>query len=179
MEFLAGKVFAQWSIKNNLPEPERLAAESLVNKLGLRQIKDQEALDFALEWIADKAKNSDEAAKALFNTIFWVSPLMAKIYIRCWGSLVTRLAEPNEVVKAIKLVEIILLKPLLFLLVSRTELSDARRFMEKPLFSRWYTACLSARLDRQAIAKVIGENALRWLEDERTRQLAERSLRTP
>jgi hypothetical protein len=267
---------------------DRLTVVSLVNKLGLKMhhITDQqETLYFVIEWIADKAKNQDEAAKTLFNTIFRLSPLMEKIVtpwlkfsIRIWGFLVTHLGELKArytstaallvsgitfmaslawfiinflerihpyvstytlmvmsvltsilssffllgqrssrsatehprillattfiLMSTISSIDYIFLvmglverpaidfpSPLIYTLMATASLilfETARQVlgfiprerMEWFFLEFWYTSCLLARLDRQAMTKVIGEKALRWLEDERARRLAEQSPHT-
>ncbi len=70
MEFLAGKVFAQWCLRNELPKAESEPVNALVNKLVLtmRHVTYQpEVMDFAAQWIAEKAKNHDKAAELLFD----------------------------------------------------------------------------------------------------------------
>jgi hypothetical protein len=73
MEFLAGKVFAQWSLRKELEDIEEKSVSSLVNKLGLKMrhvIRQAEMIAFAVEWIAEKAKDQRQAAKLLFSLIF-------------------------------------------------------------------------------------------------------------
>jgi len=75
MEFLAGKVFAQWSLRKELEDAEAAIANSLVNKLGLKMrhvVQQPEVMAFTVEWIAEKAKNHVEAARLLFLLIFGV-----------------------------------------------------------------------------------------------------------
>lgn len=73
MEFLAGKAFAQWTLRKELHSDEEKYISSLVNQLGLKMLHvvlQQEVMAFAVEWIADKAKNQNEAAKAIFDLLF-------------------------------------------------------------------------------------------------------------
>ncbi|MGZ5051386.1 MAG: NACHT domain-containing protein [Methylobacter sp.] len=73
MEFLAGKVFAQWCLRKELDKSETESSNALINKLGLtmRDVTRQpEVMDFSAQWIAEKAKNHNEAAKLLFSLQF-------------------------------------------------------------------------------------------------------------
>jgi len=73
MEFLAGKLFAQWSLRKELHDIDEKAVSSLVNILGLKMrhiVKQQEVMAFAVEWIAEKAKNQREAANGIFDLLF-------------------------------------------------------------------------------------------------------------
>ncbi|MDD2802063.1 MAG: hypothetical protein PHE96_11460 [Methylococcales bacterium] len=99
MEFLAGKVFAQWCLHNELEKTEREIANALVNKLTLtmRDVTGQpEVLDFAAQWIAEKSKNHNEAARLLFELILKAhSPLriiqgkLLRVAVRCLPYLPT------------------------------------------------------------------------------------------
>lgn len=93
MEFLAGKVFAQWSLKHELSDIEQTSVSSLVNKLELKMFhvsKQIEVMAFAVEWIAEKAKDHNEAAKVIFallfmqhNTVLKCIGAIAKLAVKC------------------------------------------------------------------------------------------------
>ena len=73
MEFLAAKVFAQWSLRKELDATEEKAVSSLVNKLGLKMrhvVGQQEVMAFAVEWIAEKADDQKQAARLIFSLLF-------------------------------------------------------------------------------------------------------------
>ena len=85
MEFLAGKVFAQWCLRKELEQTETEIANALVNKLGLtmRDVTRQpEVMDFAAQWIAEKAKNHNEAANLLLALIFKAHNNIRKTYVQ-------------------------------------------------------------------------------------------------
>lgn len=82
MEFLAGKVFAQWCLRNELAKADSEPVNALVNKLALtmRDVAEQpEAMDFAAQWIAEKAKNHDKAAELLFDLSINASSTLRKL----------------------------------------------------------------------------------------------------
>ena len=82
MEFLAGKVFAQWSLRKELPDAEEKGVGSLVNKLGLKMrhiVLQAEAMAFAVEWIAEKATDQNQAARLLFALLFRQYSLVTKV----------------------------------------------------------------------------------------------------
>lgn len=93
MEFLAGKVFAQWSLRKELDDAEGKGVISLVNSLGLKMrhiVRQAEVLAFAVEWIAEKATNQSQAARLLFALLFRqydfftkFSGILCKLCIRC------------------------------------------------------------------------------------------------
>ena len=81
MEFLAGKVYAQWSLRKELDDAEMKAVSSLVNKLGLKMrhvSQQQEVMAFTVEWIAEKAKDRRYSTKLLFDILFGVDSFLAK-----------------------------------------------------------------------------------------------------
>ncbi|MFZ2726999.1 MAG: hypothetical protein WAX77_12155 [Methylococcaceae bacterium] len=73
MEFLAGKVFAQFMLRKELSSVEEQSVSALTNKLGLKMndvVEQLEPMAFAVEWIAEKAKNQEEAANIIFDLLF-------------------------------------------------------------------------------------------------------------
>ncbi len=75
MEFLAGKIFAQFWVRKALPEVERLSAESLTHRLKLKLstlVKQEESLLFAAEWANQYQSSETDAEKArfLFEFVF-------------------------------------------------------------------------------------------------------------
>jgi|GEM_PF-2679197 len=84
MEFLAGKVFAQWSLRKELSPIEENIVCSLVNSLELEilhVVQLHEALAFAVEWVAEKAKDHDEAAKLIFALTFRAYSLVKRLWL--------------------------------------------------------------------------------------------------
>lgn len=87
LEFLTAKVFAQWLVKQELPEDKKLVTESLVNTLKLRKqhvFRQKESRYFMVELLSahiQKQKSVDEVqmAKGLFNAIFETDTLRQKV----------------------------------------------------------------------------------------------------
>ncbi|CAG1770721.1 hypothetical protein BAC3_01283 [uncultured bacterium] len=72
-EFLAGKVFAQYRLRKELTGVAEISVCSLVNKLNLalrHVVSQRETMAFAVEWIAGKANNHNDAAEIIFNLLF-------------------------------------------------------------------------------------------------------------
>ncbi|MDD1606411.1 MAG: hypothetical protein LUP96_06930 [Methylococcaceae bacterium] len=102
MEFLAGKVFAQWSLRKELPEAEEKSVCSLVNTLAFKMrhaVSKQEVTAFAVEWIAEKAKDHNDASKLIFALIFKAHSIVKKLWV--W---ILRLCLP--IMSHIKMVDI-------------------------------------------------------------------------
>lgn len=83
-EFLAGKVFAQWSFRNELTDVEKISVCSLVNTLDLTLsdvVHQLEITAFSIEWIAGKAKNHNDAAQLMFELLFRLHDMPKKLMI--------------------------------------------------------------------------------------------------
>ena len=83
MEFLAGKVFAQWSLHKELDDAQDKAVSSLVNTLGLKMlhvVSEHEVMAFSMEWVVKNAKNQSQAAKLLFDLTFESHSMRAKLW---------------------------------------------------------------------------------------------------
>lgn len=93
MEFMAAKVFAQWSFKKELQEVEEKKVFSLVNALKLKMkhvVQHYEVMAFSVEWIAGKAANRNDAVGFVFlmlfrqcNAISISIGVVSKLFIRC------------------------------------------------------------------------------------------------
>ncbi|WP_152976293.1 NACHT domain-containing protein [Methyloglobulus morosus] len=73
MEFLSGKVYAQWCLRKELQDAEEKEVNSLGNtfNLNMRHVVWQtEVMAFAVEWIAERAKDQGQAASLLFALLF-------------------------------------------------------------------------------------------------------------
>ncbi len=84
MEFLAGKVFAQFWVKDELLEVERLSAESLVHQLKLKHaaiVEQEESLIFSAEWLSQFKNNKTDKEKTLilFKFIFSENDFLYKM----------------------------------------------------------------------------------------------------
>jgi hypothetical protein len=235
MEFLAGKVFAQWSLRKELEDAEEKGVSSLANKLGLKMrhvVQQREVMAFAVEWIAEKAKDQNNAAKVIFALLFkshniymkiianiakisirYLPPtkrpipnsFVYKVYYKTTENLLINDAKSRKMVITLSCVYLAffgvarlyfdfdsykiqnhvseylkfyvclaLSVPLLTICsifsICHLELMAGYHYPESNAkiwikFRIWHAICAAARLERLAIASVIGEKSLRLLEE--------------